>query len=270
MVLDEPRSCPDPEILGAFLDGTLDAATRREVSAHVAECNHCLYVLREVGAHERDAPPVVQRWRRLPLVAGFVLAILTGTVVVVRHRGDPVRRMAAATHDAGVRTFEGRLAGFEHVRYTSTRSAGDANPLVREVATDVLKEDANPRSGAEWHASGIANLLVGRREQAVRDLAGAARLAPRSAEYRSDLAAARIALGTAQRDQDELRRGVADAEEALRLAPRLPEATFNRALALERLGDRNAARSAFEVYLALDPASSWAEEARWRLDRLSR
>jgi tetratricopeptide (TPR) repeat protein len=271
MALDEPRSCPDPETLAAFLDGTLDAAKRRDVSAHIAECNHCLYVLREVNAHNREALSVEPRWRRhLPLVAGFVIAVLGATVFLVRHRSDSVRRMAVATQEAGVRTFEGRLTGFEHVRYTSTRSAATRNQPLSEVATDVLGKNTNPRSAKEWHASGVANLLVGSTERAVRELAEAVRLTPRSPDYRSDLAAARIALGTARSDQDELRRGLTDSEEALRLAPGRPEAMFNRALALERLGDRDAARSAFEDYLALDPESSWAEEVRWRMGRLSR
>jgi len=271
MAPDEPRSCPDPEILAAFLDGTLDWDSRREVSAHITECNHCLYVLREVGAREREAPPVAPRWRgNLALVAGFAVAIVAATVLLVRHRGDPVRRMAAAAHEAGVRTFEGRLTGFEHARYTATRSASGGHPFISEVAADVLDEDAHPRSAKEWHASGVANLLVGRMERAVRELAEAVQLAPASAEYRSDLAAARIGLGTSRRDQEELHRGLTDAEEALRLTPRLPEATFNRAVALERLGDPNAARTAFEEYLALDPASPWAAETRWRINRLSR
>jgi tetratricopeptide (TPR) repeat protein len=269
--MDDPRSCPDPVVLGAFLDGTLDAATREEVSAHLADCNHCLYVLREVTAYEREIAPADARRRRyLPLVAGLVLAMLTAAIVLVRHRSDPVRRMAAAIQDAGVRTFEGRIARFEHVRYTSTRSLTPANPRIGEVANRVLQEDPGPRSAKEWHRNGLANLLVGRTERAVRELVRAATLAPDSAEYRSDLAAARIALGTAQRDPEELRRGLAEAEQALRLAPGLPEAVFNRALALERLGDASAARSAFEDYLALDPKSSWAEEARWRMNRLGR
>ena len=46
--------------------------------------------------------------------------------------------------------------------------------------------------------------------------------------------------------------------------PHLPEALFNRALALEKLGLRRAAANTWTKYLALDSGSGWADEARRR------
>jgi CHAT domain-containing protein len=54
-------------------------------------------------------------------------------------------------------------------------------------------------------------------------------------------------------------------ETALGTAPRLPEAMFNQAVALERLFLWHEAESAWLQYLRLDPGSSWSAVARARL-----
>ena len=57
-------------------------------------------------------------------------------------------------------------------------------------------------------------------------------------------------------------------DRALRLAPNLEEALFNRALILERLGRLAWARDAWQLYLQSDSRSPWAAEAREHLKRL--
>jgi len=256
-------------MLAAYLEGTADTATRQEVARHIQDCNHCILVLRETSRYDREEQKTF-RWRKLlPLVAGVVIAV-SAAVFIARFRADPVRRMAAAAQTAGVRTFEGRLAGFQYGRFTSTRSDSAGNPAVTAAAQGVLDDLHRPASAEEWHALGVASLLAERTEQAVRALSEAARLAPHSAPYHSDLAAARIALGTARSDAAEIGRGLAAADQALRLAPGDPRALFNRGLALERLGQSSSALRAYADYLAVDPASPWAEEARWRMRRLQR
>ena len=47
--------------------------------------------------------------------------------------------------------------------------------------------------------------------------------------------------------------------------PRHADALFNRALALESLGQKDAARAAWESYLQVDATSAWADEARQHL-----
>ena len=115
---------------------------------------------------------------------------------------------------------------------------------------------------------GIAYLSLDRNHDAVSALARASRMKPESAEYRSDLAAARIAFGTAEASHDELVRAVADADAALTLDPQSSAALFNRALALERLDRKEQAAHAYEAYLANDAKSKWADEVRFRLEHL--
>ena len=49
----------------------------------------------------------------------------------------------------------------------------------------------------------------------------------------------------------------------------MPEALFNRALALQMSGMTDDARTAWQAYLTIDDRSGWADEARARLRILS-
>jgi tetratricopeptide (TPR) repeat protein len=60
------------------------------------------------------------------------------------------------------------------------------------------------------------------------------------------------------------------AEQAIALAPDLPEARFNEATALENLSLFYEARSAWRQYLEIDSSSQWSNEARKHLESLSR
>ena len=263
--LDEPRSHPDPERLGAFLEGNLPTAERRDIAQHIERCSHCIFVIRETSRYERENG--TRTWTLLRIAAGITIALLSAAIVL-QIRNDPVRRMAMTVRQTGVRTFEGRIAGFEHARYMSDRSNAPADTAVYAAAEGVLSQ--RPKSARDRHAQGVANLLIGQVENSVAAFSEAVRLAPRSPAYRSDLAAARISLGTARSDGNELRRALDDADRALQLDPKLPEALFNRAVALERLGAASQASHAYAAYLSLDSRSPWAAEVRWRIERLRR
>jgi tetratricopeptide (TPR) repeat protein len=267
--LDEPGSCPDPETLAAFMDGRLEGDAWRRVADHVQECDDCLFIIRGTTAFEREvergapARPSI----RLPIAAGVVLAIIAAAAIMMQ-RNDPLRRMAAAVQKSGARTFEGRIAGIDYARYSALRSPERADPALQSSVRSILHRNEKPRSAKQWHAQGVAHLVLGHGRDAVAALAEAARLDPESAAYRSDLAAARIAHGTESGDAAVLRAALGDADQALRMK-RTPEALFNRALALERMGDTAQASRAYADYVAADPQSRWSEEARWRVDRLN-
>lgn len=57
-------------------------------------------------------------------------------------------------------------------------------------------------------------------------------------------------------------------DRALEISPRLKEALFNRALALERLHLPHTARKAWQAYLEVDDSSPWAREARQRMEAI--
>ena len=265
---DAPRPCPSAEELGAYLEGTLDPRRREEIGRHIISCDACLLVIRETTRYSREHDHTSAKF--WAVAAGIVVAIVGAALFWFARREDPVKELAATAQASGVRRIEGRLAGFAYAPYRAPRSPDSVgDPAVAAAATGVLS-DTKPKSAEEWHAVGIADVLLGRDEDAARALAQAAQLAPRSAEYRSDLSAARIALAAAREDSAELQRALADAMLALQLDRHFLAAQFNRAVALDRLGRTSEAIHAYGEYLAADRQSPWSAEARWRLDRLRR
>ena len=83
----------------------------------------------------------------------------------------------------------------------------------------------------------------------------------------SDYSAALYA-DAAPDDTFQLAKAIAAAEHALDLDPTLPEALFNRALALEAMSARAAAADAYKKYLLVDQFSAWSSEAQSRLEKL--
>src|SRR6185503_10647581 len=102
---------------------------------------------------------------------------------------------------------------------------------------------------------------------------------PRSAELLSDLGAALLAreeaserrrtggaLPATVEDRDaDIPAALEVIEHALELSPRLEEALFNRAVALEQLHLLRSAQTAWQRYLEVDPSTQWASEARQRV-----
>jgi CHAT domain-containing protein/tetratricopeptide (TPR) repeat protein len=152
-----------------------------------------------------------------------------------------------------------------------SRDAGD--PLdagemkVIGAAGDVLEQTSEDSSLDAQHARGVAHLLAGWPAEADALLTKVAE-AKKDAAIWNDLAAARFTAGTRTDDASQLASALAAADEALRIDPASPEALFNRALIVERLGLRQQARAAWERYLAVDATSDWAREARERLAAL--
>jgi hypothetical protein len=84
---DDTHLRHDPERMAAYIDGTLDAASRAAVTAHLARCGDCREVLALIarGLDETDAPVArrgFQRW--LPLAASLVIAAGACAYVLVR------------------------------------------------------------------------------------------------------------------------------------------------------------------------------------------
>jgi CHAT domain-containing protein len=130
---------------------------------------------------------------------------------------------------------------------------------LRSVAAKIIEE--SPRG----HAAGIAQLLAGRPVDALKNLMPA----HTAAEF-SDLAAAHLVLSTRRDHVVNLKAALVAVDAALALDRGCVEAHFNRALVIERLGLRDAAREAWQAYLELDRTSDWSGEARAHVARLSR
>jgi CHAT domain-containing protein len=132
-------------------------------------------------------------------------------------------------------------------------------------AGGILRESEGDRSIEMVHAAGIAHLLVGQLSEAVNEIEEASRRAPLNAAIWNDLAATRYEQSTEVYGFDRLPAALAAVDHALRLAPAMSEARFNRALILTRLGLRGDARDAWHDSLMGDGDANWLAEARRRM-----
>lgn len=284
----EPRVCPSAETVAAYLDGALDAAGRWDVERHAAACADCREVLAEswlalasdehAAAPVRGVAPIGSAGRATGRGAGWVwptigalaaAAVLVIAVVTWRvGRPDdagPRPELEALVAAVGEqRLFESRLTGgFRFGPLAPVMRSGErqdsASPDVR-IAAARLELAAEQQPSSETRAAAAsAALVLGRPEEAIRLLQQVVREAPDRASAWSDLAAAWLVRHDRHADSSAAEQALAAADRALVLVPKLPEALFNRALALERLGRRDDADQAWQAAAAAEPDPRWSE-----------
>jgi tetratricopeptide (TPR) repeat protein len=275
----------DAETLAAFIDGRLEPRERAAVEAHLAECTDCYEVWMASGVAFRDEADLEklvvrthpQRQTRAWLYAGAGLAAAAAIALVVTSPQLFNRNQITDLHElvdavGGNRRTEARLTGGFQWGAVPPIRRGDSNALPVAIEAVATKLTQMPDGGrAETVAlKGVAALILGDSANAVTQLESAVARESGRARFWSDLAAAYLeAARTGGRS-----RGVDDAlsaaNRALQIDPALPEALFNRALALEQSGNFGAARTAWAEYLRVDPTSDWAREAERRLAAVSK
>jgi len=283
-----PGGCPDLESIAAFLDNRLSKRERARVADHLAACDACYVLFSEAAAigPRVTAKPGWLRggraWLARPKVvwpAGVAAAavaavwLLVATGGLERRRSGELPELAELVAAVGSeRTIEGRLTGgfgFGPVRgpvRAGTVPAETVSPDIRIAAARIEKKALERRTPDALHALGVADLVTGDVNRAVPVLEEAARQRAASAGLLSDLAAAYLARAAAHGDQPEdVAKALAAADRAVKIDAKLAEASFNRALALERLSRRDEARQAWQDYLKIDDKSEWATEARLRM-----
>jgi tetratricopeptide (TPR) repeat protein len=222
--------------------------------------------------------------------AAAIMIAVVGTFYWYQSQ-DPLIPMIQASAKEPKRPIEPRLSRFSYG--TADRMRGGYESALENtapwfdwaVATVLEKKGNSPRL---QHAQGIAHLVAAanakgtdgidvasERRQAEVSLVAAAMRVPNDASYQNDLAAALIWSG----DQKKRDLALVHLNKALQLHPNLPEALFNRAIELrDRANALRALRrtatdpigkketteaiAAFNLYLAVDPSSKWAEEAK--------
>jgi CHAT domain-containing protein len=283
--VNQVTECPDPENLASLVEGRLSRREAEPVRAHLAGCERCFFVVSESLHSLSQAPPVPAAGRTWSwgLAAAAAVLVLAGGGLWWGQRST-VSELASVV--GARRPVEGRITGgFQYAPVeTSLRGGADAgaaqeNWRLLEVVSRIRKAAAveNP-SAAALAARGLADLVTGRVEDSVRSLEEAQRRSPEDARILSDLSATYLARAEADDGAEDRVRATDAAMHAVSLDPRLPEARFNLALALERRIPRAAegahpdvsqAVRAWNDYLAMDPTSAWASEARERLRSLT-
>jgi tetratricopeptide (TPR) repeat protein len=141
--------------------------------------------------------------------------------------------------------------------------AVNLSPDVRIAIAEIEKQHA-----AEPVAAAAA-LIAGDPDRAITILEAASSTTPTDAKIASDLSAAYLLRADRQKNKADASKALAAANRALEIDRLLPEALFNRALALQIIGQNEDARAAWQAYLTIDDRSGWADEARARLRILS-
>jgi tetratricopeptide (TPR) repeat protein len=270
-----PR-CPSAEELAAYLDGRLAGDRARALAAHVAGCPECGEVVEGVVSARiegvLDKPPR-RRWVGLGQVAAVAAAVAAVVLLGVplwlalRPSGDhAIADLVAASR--GQRLVESRLMGGFEPGVVTRGTGVSEHWKVAAVAQELKEKLPEEPSAADSHAFGVAHLLLGSPDEAIPFLEDAVADAPKEAGYKADLAAALLERARKQSRPEDAVRSLSLVEEALASNPEMKEALFNRALALETLQLTEPAEQAWTEYLAVDPASEWAGEARAHLARL--
>lgn len=274
----------DAATIAALVDRTLDPAARAAAEAHLAGCADCREVWMdtsdiasdtEVGGWAAtpttaDAPGPRGRSRRW-IYGGAGLAIAAALALVVFsprlfNRGDRPELRELVEAVGTNRTTEGRLTGgFKWGPVPQTlRSRPLPVPAAIRAAIGELRHDLGTEDAEAIAAAASASLILGDHDQARALMSRALATEPNNPEFWTDLSA--IELEAARLGNPmSARTALEAADKALEIRPGMPEALFNRALALTRLQRNQDAIRAWESYLATDLDPAWTAEARARM-----
>jgi len=199
----------------------------------------------------------------LVIAAGLVGVLMMNAL---RSERDPISELAAASSGVA-RNLEPRLSGgFAWAPFHPSTGTSSIDAKLGEAIGRTLTRGGATPSATARHATGVALLLHANARDAMEELAATARGSTDPAIW-SDLAAADHEASLRLDAPQLLADALTAADHALELAPRFPEALFNRALIIEHLGLKDDARDAWQRFLNVD-STRWADEARAHLRTL--
>jgi len=269
---------PSDQTLASFADHRLGPEQHAAVVKHLADCGECLFIVQTAQEFNRsEGGSVVQFAPRRPLTALAIAAAIALAVValpdvrewITYQRTGGKSMLVEAYSKASKRPIESRLSdALPYKDYVGPkRGPEDEDPaeslvtLRLENAEAKLQESNANGSWRELQVLAAAQLLVGKRDEAVKTLELAVKKAgEEKPELLNDLAAAHLERARYQ--------APGAVEAALRYAERAwalektPEIAFNRALAYRAAHREADKKRAWQDYLALDSTSPWAEEVR--------
>jgi tetratricopeptide (TPR) repeat protein len=266
---------PDAETIAALAEGRLDASKLDVTLEHVESCRSCMdgLTLATATISREGVSQTSSRSYVWWMAAAAALVAFAIGAPFLWDRGARLKTPAIADlvelAPRNARLVEPRLSGgFAWAPYRGemrAESTKDPQRLrIGNVAADAIEKANRDATASTQHVAGVAMLLADDSFDAVERLSIASARAPDDARIASDLAAARYAAALSSGRASLYPEALAAADHALRVDARFAEALFNRALILERLGLAQEARRAWERYLAVDPSSEWAVEARRR------
>ncbi|HEY2323678.1 MAG TPA: zf-HC2 domain-containing protein, partial [Thermoanaerobaculia bacterium] len=297
----EHSAFPSDETLAAFIDGRLDEETRKRVVAHVADCEDCYGTVMAGRAFQSaKKKPVIVSHPRSPkalwISSGSIAAAAVIALVIFAapmqewysqysySRRTHIGTLLDAANHLPFRASEARLSGQSVYRPAEPTKRGVSEELhpLRLLAAASAVEDATQSAPAiiRLHAAGVSSLLLGRVDDAVRQLDRAIQLNRDDSSVASAIHLCKDArllndAAAAHYTRFKMRASAEDlliSNEAVTCAWKLhPDSAtaWNRALILQAMQAHAAAVDAWREYLALDGTSSWSREAQGRLNELT-
>src|SRR5947207_4046531 len=267
------ESCIPPETIAAFAEGSLKRHEIPAVLAHLEGCPRCLHAVEQTSNLVARTKPRLRWLAAAAAIAIIGLAVAAIRIVVDRQARSPIARLVAlAPREA--RILEPRLSGgFAYAPFEGPMRGKNAGTDTERLklagaAGEIIEQADRRRSPDAQHAAGVALALIEQPLDAAARLRISAERAPDDAKLWNDVAAADYAAAQQLQRPSLFPEALAAVDRALRADPNLPEALFNRALILERLGLPQQSREMWDRFLKIDSSSPWADEARVRQKRL--
>jgi tetratricopeptide (TPR) repeat protein len=270
----------DAESFRASLEENPDRRFKLELTQALREKALAEKRAEKAGAAQ-DAPTFFDSlkafFRRPKYVAAFaalLVVVLVSAIYFIGRRGgstDELAELRAIYKQE--RPTETRIYGFGYAPLTQTRGAAETREKnrLRRIENSLIEETEKRPDAETHHALGVFYLTQAKYADAIREFESALKLSDKNAKLHNDLGAAYFEQAKASgREQklESLSRALEEFTTASELDAQLPEALFNRSLALQELGLARQAKESWTLYLQRDASSQWAEEARRNLSKL--
>lgn len=280
------------ELIDQYASDEVSAEERAQIERHFLQSPERRDKLRFARALKRRASERKTRQSQprrpitfyLPIAASLLLVSGLGVVIWLTFfsHSDVDKGLVALRAAYGERRpFEARISDFPYVREPQLRGAEKSDSLrsdlavQRDLAASLLIPAATtrPKDAASQRAAGQYYLAAHQFDQAIDYFKASLSLDPRSAKAHNDLGVALLERGKSRGSKtgggmQDLGESLAHLTQAVELDDSLLEALFNRALVHDHLSQTAEAENDWRAYIAKDPGSKWADEARQQLKTL--
>ena len=281
--------CLGEETLTEYLEGGLEPAIKAASEGHLVECEECrnklVFWMRllqpDVSPEEANTlETVANEWNKRtgskaepvqkPASRRFIVACAAAAALLIgvfsawnlkeRAAGPKLPGEVVQLLLEQKRPFESRFAGEPHLPIVRTRGVDDPGVSYGLLAGEMTRLSANSHEMGRFYliqkdfGRAIPYLEIGERE------VGA------TAAIHNDLGVAYLESG----NSSQFEKAGSEFLHALQQDGKFAAAVFNLALFYERTNATSQAEAEWKQYLELDTKSAWAQEARGRLQGLSR
>ncbi len=292
-------STAENELIEDYLDGALGTEESRQFARHFLaspERKQQLRLTKNLRKYSMQAeaikpvkrglfdwaPTLSIQWLRFAALAVVIAAAGLGIWRFAIYESDTDKGLVQLRRAFdGQRLIEPRITVLpDYAPYSVTRGANArlTDSAAHDRAERYLLDATQDAGNANAHyALSLLNFADKKYERAVQELELALAAAPRDARIQSDAGAIYLELGKLADDDknggkkyEYLNESLKHLDLAISIDPKMPEPRFNRALCLMALSIPERAKEAWKEYLAIDPDSKWADEARRHLETLDK